>query len=165
MRPYERVENKRRADRLAAFSRELRQLPLTEAALVDMARQTPVDAALHPLGERIVGLVHIDELRIAAARGQLDRMEGGRLGRVSVVGVVGMIALTGDADTAVLKLVLIGDVVDERAFRHCEAWVVLGEDLAEVLHGSKKLRRIEPLIADYQHGMLDEGAGETLAQL
>ena len=76
-----------------------------------------------------------------------------------------MIALTGDVDAAVLKLVLIGNVVDERAFRHCEAWVVLGEDLAEVLHGGKKLRRIEPLIADYKHRMLDEGAGETLAQL
>src|SRR5712672_166753 len=115
MRPYERVENKRRADRLAAFSRELRQLPLTEAALVDMARQAPLDAELHRLGEGIVGLVHIDELRIATARRQLDRMKGGRLGRDSVVGVVGMIALTGDVDAAVLKLVLIGNVVDERA--------------------------------------------------
>src|SRR5262245_61142595 len=92
-------------------------------------------------------------------------MKVGRLGRDSVIGVVGVIALAGDVDAAVLKLVLIGNVVDERAFRHCEAWVVLGEDLAEVLHGGKKLRRIELLIADYQHGTLDEGAGKTLAQL
>jgi len=72
-------------------------------------------------GMGIVGLVHIDELAYRRARRQLDRMKGGRLGRDSVVGVVGMIALTGDVDAAILKLVLIGNVVDERAFRHCES--------------------------------------------
>jgi hypothetical protein len=40
---------------------------------------------------------------------------------------------------------------------------VLGENLTEVLHGGKELRRIEPLIANHQHRVLDERLVEPLA--
>ena len=54
--------------------------------------------------------------------------------------------------------------MDQRAFRHGEARIVLGEHLAEVLHGGEELRRIESLVADHQHRVLDERLVEPLAQ-
>ena len=66
-------------------------------------------------------------------------MKRGRLGRYRVIRVVSMIALARDIDSAVLQLILIGDVVDQWIIRHGEARIVLGEDLAEVLHGGEEL--------------------------
>ena len=46
--------------------------------------------------------------------------------------------------------------MNQRAFRHGEARIVLGENFAEALHGGEELRSIESLVADHQHQVLDE---------
>jgi hypothetical protein len=108
--------------------------------------------------------VHVDELGVAAAQRQLHGVQRRGLGRLDVVGVIGVVALARDIDGTVLASVLVGDVVDHRTFRHREAGIVLRKHLAEVLHRRQELVRVELLIADDQDRVIDKGPVETRAQ-
>jgi hypothetical protein len=79
------------------------------------------------------------------------------VGRLGIVGMVGMITLSGDVHPPILQLVLIGDVMDGRTFRDPEAGIVLREDFSEEFHRLQKLRRAEVLIANGEHRVIREG--------
>jgi len=79
----------------AGFPRHLAERARAEFALIDMHGLEPVDALPGFRGQVVIGIVHVDVLRVAAAAGQLDREQRRRLGRPRVVGVVGVERLAG----------------------------------------------------------------------
>src|ERR1700694_1378670 len=124
MGSHERVDDGFRCN---AFTvrRQLRQLPLAMLALINVTRLQPIDSLLHVLGQGIIGLIHVHELGVATCFRELDGMQRGRLWRLTVVGVIRVVALTRDVNLPVFQLVLIGDVVDLGAFWHRKARIVL----------------------------------------
>jgi hypothetical protein len=112
----------------------------------------------------VVGLVHVDVLRVAAARRQLDREQGGRLGRARMVGVVGVERLARDDASPVHELV-VGDIGDVRVPRDVVLLLVVRLQIAEQLHGGDELVGREMLVAHDQHVMVDERLVERGARL
>ena len=123
------------------------------------------DARLSRRRQRVVGAVHIHILRVAATVRQSHREQHRRLGRTRVVGVIGVIALARDISRAVREFILVGDVVNGRAFRQREAGVVLNEHLADQLHGLQHLMRVHLLVPHHQHGMIREGLIQPRARV
>jgi hypothetical protein len=103
--------------------------------------------------------VHIDVLRVAAARRQLDGKQHRRLGRARVIGVVGVECLARDDALAVFDLV-VGYVVHAGMARHVPLLLVVRLNLTEELGGGRELVRREVLVAHDQHVMLGEGAAQ-----
>ena len=118
-----------------------------------------VDPLLGVGRQVVIGVVHIDVLRVAAARWQLDREQHRRLGRARVIGVVGVECLAGDDAPAVLDLV-VGYVVHAGMTRHVALLLVVRLNLTEELGRGRELVRREVLVAHDQHVMLDEGAAQ-----
>jgi hypothetical protein len=67
-----------------------------------------VDTLFHLRGQRTVSLVHVDQLRVAAALWKLHGTKRRRLGRLDIVRVIGVVSLAGNVDLPVLQLILIG---------------------------------------------------------
>jgi hypothetical protein len=64
-----------------------------------------------------------------------------------------------------LEFILIGDVVDLRAFGDSEARIVLQKDLAEDPHRLQKLGSVQLLVADGNHGVVEKGLVQPFAGL
>jgi hypothetical protein len=112
MRPDQRM-----GDRIGHFRgfRQVHQLPFAEAALVDVDRPSAGDPGLRRWRQVVIGAVHVDILRVAAVIGE-------RCG-----------ALPGDIAPPVGVVILVRDVVDQRAFGQRKFGIVLREHLAEQL--------------------------------
>src|SRR5260370_5918557 len=133
MRSDDRMNDRSRRNLLSLF-RQARELSLAVFALIDVSRLQAVDALLHLFGKRIVCLVHVNELRVAAGLRELHGINRRRLRRLDIIRVIGVVSLAGDVDPPVLAFILIRGVVDLRTFGDSEARIVLQKDLAEDLH-------------------------------
>src|SRR5262249_44670118 len=131
-------------------------------ALIDVNGLEPVDVSLGFVGQIIIGVVHIDVLRIAAAGGELEGERHGGLGRAGVVGVVGVERLAGNDAPAVLDLV-VGNVVHAGMTRHVALLLVVQLNLAEEPRSGLELVGPKVLLAHHQHMMLGECAAQHRA--
>src|SRR5205807_6488278 len=84
--------------------------PRAVFALKNMNCLQPVNALFGVLGQIVIGVVHVDVLRVAAAGWQFDREQCRGLGRARVVGVVGVECLARDDASTVVELV-VGNIV------------------------------------------------------
>ena len=122
-------------DMLFRFGREAREFPRAEFTLIDVFRLSPFDPLLDVERQVFISPSHIHELRVITGFRQLLRQKNRRLRWCAIVRMIGVIARARNVTLPVLVVVLIAEVVNQRAFGQGKPGIVLAEHIAKQLHG------------------------------
>ena len=140
------------------------RLVACRAALEDIGGLHVADAGLDLGGQGLIAGAHVDHFRIAAAIGNGDAIERGELRRDAVVGMVGVPAFAAIEPLAVLILVLVADLVEQRITVDGEIRVLLRHRFAETAGGGEELGRLESLVAEDDRYVFDDGSVQGIAR-
>jgi hypothetical protein len=108
--------------------------------------------------------MRVDVLGVAAGRGQIDREQRSRLGRLRVIRMIGVEGLARN-DALAVREFFVGDVIDVWVAGDVALFLVMRLKLAEYLRRCLELVRREMLVADHQHMTLGEGLVERVARI
>ena len=122
-------------DMLFRFGREPREFPRAEFTLRVVFRLSPIDPLLDVERQVFISPTHIHELRVTAGFRQLLRQKKRRLRWCGIVRIIGVIARIRNVALPVPVVVLIAEVVYQRAFGQGKPGIVLSEHFAKQLHG------------------------------
>ena len=129
-----------------------------------MHRLQLFDPALHRLRKLVIGEVHVDVLRVAAASRQRHRIKDRRLRRRRVVRVVAVERLAGDQPPGAEKF-LVRHIIHLRETRDMVVLLVVRLQFAPDLHRADEIGRLVFLVAHDQHMVLRKGAVQRRAGL
>ena len=122
-------------DMLFRFGREAREFPRAEFTVRDVFRFSPINPLLDVERQVFISPSHIHELRVTAGFRQLLRQKKSRLRWCGFVRIIGVIARARNVALPVLVVVLIAEVVKQRAFGQGKPGIVLAKHFAKQLHG------------------------------